>query len=115
MARTIVALLVILLSGTLSAVALEKTGAPLIKLDGGTRGLVSFPHDRHQSTLKDCQICHTLFPQEMGSIKRLKDEGKLIKKQVMTKHCIKCHKANKKRGDKSGPTTCAKCHAKAKK
>jgi mono/diheme cytochrome c family protein len=34
---------------------------------------------------------------------------------VMTKHCIKCHKTNKKRGEKTGPTTCAKCHTKAKK
>ena len=115
MVRIIVSLLIITLSSTLSAVALEKTGAPQIQLDGGKRGVVTFPHQRHQSTLKDCLICHTLFPQKLGGIKRLKEEGKLVKKQVMTKHCINCHKATKKNGNKSGPTKCSKCHAKQKK
>jgi hypothetical protein len=115
MIKIVVSLSVIALSGTLSALALEKTGAPVIKLDGGARGSVSFPHERHQRTLQDCRICHTLFPQELGSIKRLKDNGKLEKKHVMKKHCINCHKTTKKRGEKTGPTTCAKCHAKAEK
>ncbi|MGD8834415.1 MAG: cytochrome c3 family protein [Desulfobacteraceae bacterium] len=115
MVRIVVSLLVITLSGTLSAAVLEKTGAPQITLDGGKRGVVAFPHQRHQNTLKDCQICHTLFPQELGGIERLKQEGKLVKKQVMTKHCINCHKATKRSGNKSGPIKCSECHAKQEK
>lgn len=106
--------LVMTLCGVLSAIAVENQGAAKINIDGGSRGMVKFPHHLHQNTLKDCQICHTLFPQEQGGIKRLKAEGKLVKKQVMNKHCIKCHKARKKAGDKSGPTTCSKCHIKKK-
>ncbi len=115
MIRIIISFLIITLSCALSAMALEKTGPPLIKLDGGSRGIVKFPHDQHQDTLKDCKVCHTLFPKELGGIKRLKEEGKLAKKQVMNKHCINCHKATKKRGEDTGPTTCSRCHAKAKK
>ena len=49
-----------------------------------------------------------------GSIKALKAEGKLKKKHVMNKLCTKCHKQKKKAGQKSGPTTCKKCHIKGK-
>lgn len=110
--RIIITMVAIALCGALSAMALEKQGAAQIQLDGGNRGGVPFPHHQHQSTLKDCQACHALFPQEQGGIERLKKEGKLVKKQVMNKHCIKCHKATKKNGAKSGPTTCSKCHIK---
>ena len=95
-----------------SAVAMENRGAEKIAIDGGSRGIVPFPHHRHQNVLGDCQVCHILFPQEKGGIKRLKKEGKLIKKQVMNKHCIKCHKDQKKMGNPSGPSTCSKCHQK---
>lgn len=115
MARKIIFVaLTMMLCAVFSAVALENQGAAQISLDGGSRGVVLFPHHRHQTVLNDCQACHTLFPQEQGGIIRLKKEGKLVKKQVMNKHCIKCHKAIKRTGAKSGPTTCSKCHMKKK-
>jgi hypothetical protein len=44
----------------------------------------------------------------------LKAEGTLKKKYVMNKLCTKCHKEKKNAGQKSGPTTCTKCHIKIK-
>jgi hypothetical protein len=88
----------------------QNMGAKEIKLAGGSRGEVPFPHLNHQNKLGDCNVCHTLFPQAKGSIEKLKAEGKLKAKQVMNKHCIKCHKAEKRAGNAAGPTTCAKCH-----
>ena len=115
MVRLIVAALVLALTGVLGAVVVENRGAEQISVDGGSRGVVPFPHHRHQNVLADCNVCHTLFPQEQGGIARLKEEGVLVKKQVMNKHCIKCHRDKKKAGDATGPTTCAKCHVKDKK
>jgi hypothetical protein len=89
-------------------------GAKSIEIDGGTRGKVPFPHQRHQENLTDCTICHSIFPQKPGSIEELKAQGKLKKKYVMNKLCTKCHKEIKKAGGKTGPTTCSKCHIKAK-
>ena len=110
MGRILVVTLVLALTGILSAAAVVNKGAEQITLDGGSRGVVPFPHHRHQTQLNDCNACHALFPQEQGGILRLKQEGKLVKKQVMNKHCIKCHKSTKKAGNKSGPTTCSTCH-----
>ena len=93
----------------------ENKGAADIKLPGGNRGPVPFPHHQHQDALGDCEICHSVFPQEAGIIEKLKAQGKLKKKHVMNKLCTKCHRQNKKEGIKSGPTTCKKCHIKAKK
>jgi hypothetical protein len=95
-----------------SGVTTENKGAAEIKLPGGTRGLVPFPHHRHQDKLGDCQICHSVFPQKAGIIKELKAQGKLKKKHVMNKLCTKCHRQKKKEGIKSGPTSCVKCHIK---
>jgi cytochrome c2 len=53
-----------------------------------------------------------LFPQEAGAIAALKASGELAKKQVMNKHCTKCHKQMKNEGQKTGPTTCKACHVK---
>lgn len=97
-----------------TAFAVQNGGAEQISLEGGSRGVVPFPHHQHQNTLQDCDVCHSLFPQEQGGIERLKAEGKLVKKQVMNKHCIKCHKTLKRQGGPSGPTTCSKCHVKEK-
>ncbi|MCP4131169.1 MAG: cytochrome c3 family protein [bacterium] len=94
------------------AVAVQNKGAKDIELSGGTKGKVAFPHLKHQDTLKDCNICHDVFPQHSGSIDKLKKEGKLKKKYVMKKQCIKCHKKKKKAGEKTGPTSCSKCHNK---
>lgn len=80
------------------------------ELSGGSRGKVHFPHRMHQENLGDCSICHSVFPQVSGSIEDLKAKGEIEKKQVMNMLCIKCHKAEKMAGNKSGPTTCSKCH-----
>ena len=103
-----------LIAGTSIAVSLasENPGAENIVLEGGKRGEVPFPHRQHQKNLDDCQICHSVFPQDSGAIVKLKAEGTLKKKYVMNKLCTKCHKKMKKAGQKSGPTSCAKCHIK---
>lgn len=92
--------------------ALNK-GAEEMVLNGGKQGQVSFPHRLHQTKLEDCRACHDLFPQEKGSIDKLKTEGSLKSKQVMNTLCIKCHRAEKRAGNASGPTICSKCHQKA--
>jgi len=110
--RMVVVVFALVLGSVVSAVAVENKGAEQITLDGGERGMVHFPHHRHQNKLGDCNICHTLFPQEKGAIAKLKTEGKLVPKQIMNKHCIKCHKAVKLAGHSAGPVTCSKCHQK---
>ena len=92
----------------------QDKGPAEIKLAGGTRGKVAFPHHRHQEVLGDCDICHSVFEQKVGIIEELKSQGKLKKKYVMNKLCTKCHKEKKKAGLKSGPTTCTQCHIKEK-
>ena len=108
--------MVALIGGSTIAVSLatENQGAENMELEGGKRGKVPFPHRQHQKNLEDCQICHSVFPQEAGAIKKLKAQGALKKKYVMNKLCNKCHKEKKKAGQPSGPTKCAKCHIKAK-
>ena len=61
-------------------VTTENKGAAIILIDGGKMRDVHFPHRRHQNTLGDCNVCHELFPEKMGSITELKDQGKLKKK-----------------------------------
>lgn len=92
--------------------AQENKGAEQIVLDGGSRGLVHFPHHRHQNALGDCRVCHHLFAQEKGSIAKGKANGQLVIKQVMTKLCIQCHRDKKQADKPAGPTTCSKCHVK---
>ena len=94
----------------LAAWSNQDQGAEEIKLYGGSRGDVPFPHRSHQKALVDCQICHVLYPQVAGSIEELKAQGQLKKKQVMNKQCTKCHKQKKKEGIKAGPVTCKQCH-----
>ncbi len=96
------------------SLATQDPGAENMVLEGGKRGKVPFPHRQHQENLDDCQICHSVFPQDTGAIEKLKAEGTLKKKYVMNKLCTKCHKKTKKAGHPSGPTTCAKCHIKKK-
>jgi len=111
-ARTIVVILIIIIFTGVLAVAVENQGAKDIKLDGGKKAIIDFPHHLHQNTIGDCNACHNVFPQTAGIIKDLKIQGKLKKKQVMNKTCIKCHKAKKKAGEKTGPTKCSQCHVK---
>ena len=87
------------------AIAAQNTGDEMIILEGGKSGNVPFPHKVHQDSLKDCNVCHDVFPQEKGSIEKLKEEGKLRKKQVMNIQCLKCHRDAKKAGKPSGPTS----------
>lgn len=103
-----------LVAGSLAAVspATENQGTENLELEGGKRGKVPFPHRQHQKNLGDCQICHSVFPQESGAIEQLKSQGSLKKKYVMNKLCTKCHKVNKRAGQPSGPTSCKKCHIK---
>lgn len=90
----------------------ENKGAPEIKVPGGSRGDVAFPHQRHQNTLGDCAVCHELFPQKAGAIVELKASGELKAKQVMYKLCINCHNDRKKAGESYGPTSsCSGCHS----
>lgn len=84
-------------------------GAEKMNIYAGSKGLLFFPHAKHQSTIKSCMKCHALFPQKTGSIKDLIETGKLKKKQVMT-YCISCHKKMAKAGKKTGPRGCKKCH-----
>ena len=67
------------------------------------KGEVNFPHYLHHDTIGDCNVCHDLFPKTAGIIKDLKEQKKLKKKQVMNKTCIKCHKAKRNAGEKTGP------------
>jgi hypothetical protein len=108
---TLMAIGVVALAGAYT-IQTDNKGAPEMSLDGGKSGPVPFPHLAHQKALGDCSICHELFPQKAGAIDALKASGELAKKQVMNKHCTKCHKQMKKEGQKTGPTTCKACHVK---
>jgi Cytochrome c7 and related cytochrome c len=88
----------------------ENRGAKTILIFGGKMRDVHFPHQRHQDTLGDCDVCHDLFPKKSGSIQELKDRGILEKKLIMQKHCIDCHRKMKSAGRNTGPTSCARCH-----
>jgi len=112
--RRMAILLILLLvtAGFTTGICLGDTdrGEENISLYGGRKGNVMFPHHQHQTVLKDCNLCHDLFDKEAGIIDKMKAEKKLKKKQVMNKRCIKCHRQKKKAGEKSGPTSCKKCH-----
>jgi hypothetical protein len=86
-------------------------GAKEIVIPGGSQGNIKFPHQQHQEALKDCMLCHDLFPQQAGAIQDLKQKGTLTQKQVMNKQCLKCHRSKKEAGEKSGPVMCKECHA----
>jgi len=94
------------------AAAEQNKAAENMNLDGGRRGAVNFPHKLHQAAISDCNACHSVFPKAAGAIKDLKEKKELKSKQVMNKTCLKCHKARKKAGEKTGPTKCSACHVK---
>lgn len=104
--------IVLSLMGVCGLNAAENLGAEQMVLDCGNGGPVPFPHHRHQVVVGDCQVCHVLFPQEEGSINKLKAGGQLARKQVMNKLCVQCHKERQRTGQNSGPTTCTECHRK---
>lgn len=91
----------------------RKIGPETLVLEGGRTGNISFPHRRHQTALdQKCEVCHDLFPQKLGSIQELKEEGKLKSKEIMNKHCVKCHREMKREGKPTGPVSCTQCHDK---
>ncbi len=112
--RTAILILIIVSTGVAYAYAIQTAnkGAEQIELYGGKSGPVPFPHLVHQDVIEDCKVCHELFPQKIGAIEKLKASGELQKKQIMNKHCTKCHKKMKTEGQKTGPTTCKSCHIK---
>jgi hypothetical protein len=112
--RIAILILLVISTGVAYAYTIQTAnkGADQIELYGGKSGPVPFPHLAHQDVVPDCKVCHELFPQEIGAIEKLKASGALQKKQIMNKHCTKCHKKMKKEGQKTGPTTCKTCHIK---
>jgi hypothetical protein len=105
----------ILFAAGIPAVGAMDPGDAQLEVFGGFRGPVPFPHLEHQERLQDCLVCHSVFPQEKDAIKTLKESGKLKKKKVMNQQCVGCHRAEKKAGNPSGPTTCATCHVRVNK
>jgi len=95
-----------------AAVQAANQGPEAITIFGGSKGKVPFPHARHQARLKDCNICHSVFPQETDAMKKMKEQGTLKPKKVMNLQCIKCHKEEKRAGKPHGPVTCNTCHIK---
>lgn len=73
-------------------------GPEVIDLPAASKGNVSFPHLKHQESLKDCTKCHA---KEAGG----KIEG--FGKDVAHNTCKKCHTDSGK-----GPTSCGACHKK---
>jgi hypothetical protein len=112
--KQVVGLIILLgcLTMAITAIAVENRGADAMRLPGGSRGEVPFPHYKHQDSLKDCQICHAVFPQQKGGIEKMKADGQLKPKYVMNRLCTKCHKEKKRAGEATGPITCKQCHQK---
>ena len=92
-----------------SGIAGDDKGAESIAMQGGSLGLVIFPHGRHQGVFVDCKPCHELFPKESQVVEKMKAEGKLQKKDVMNM-CKKCHKDLAAKSLKTGPIACKDCH-----
>jgi len=90
----------------------DDKGAESIVVNGGSIGMVPFPHGRHQGILVDCKPCHDLFAKEAEVIDKLKAENKLQKKEVMNM-CKGCHQDLAAKGQKAGPTACKDCHKKS--
>jgi hypothetical protein len=88
----------------------ENTGKMM--LHGGSGGVVHFDHGHHQAVLKDCTLCHLVFPREPGSIQGMIQSGTLKPKQVMNTLCIACHREKNNAGVTTGPVTCSRCHRK---
>jgi hypothetical protein len=100
----------ILIWGVGHSIAETGKGSKEIVIPGGSQGNVKFPHHMHQESLKDCMLCHDLFPQQAGVVQDMKQKGTLVQKQVMNKQCLKCHRDKKDAGEKSGPVVCKGCH-----
>jgi hypothetical protein len=107
-----VALATLALGVCVTLAAAVSQGPSHIDIFGGQSGKVPFPHIQHQERLKDCNVCHSVFPQATDAIKKMKEQGALKPKKVMNVQCIKCHREEKQAGKPHGPVTCSTCHAK---
>ncbi len=94
-----------------SGIMAQDAGRPELTLNGGSKGAIPFKHQLHQTIVTDCAVCHKDFGKKPGTLDEAKKTGALKPKQVMTNTCIACHKAKKKAGEKSGPTSCSGCHS----
>lgn len=92
--------------------AAANRGPEKIDIFGGNLGKVPFPHADHQNRIKDCKVCHSLFPEQHDAIKEMAEKGTLAPKKVMNTLCIKCHRQAKMDAKPHGPLTCKKCHIK---
>ncbi len=79
---------------------------------------VTFDHGEHAKKF-GCKECHhkwkggNVEPEKCSKCHGLKKEGKKPKaKNAYHKKCKGCHKAMKKKGEKTGPTKCNECHKK---
>lgn len=84
-------------------------GDAVMLLESGRLPEVTFPHHEHQAVVKDCNVCHRMFPREQGAIQAMQKKGTLEKKAVMN-HCMDCHKEQRMAGKPSGPLSCTDCH-----
>ncbi|MCF8068869.1 MAG: cytochrome c family protein [Desulfobacterales bacterium] len=106
---TVVICSVMLIAAFALAENVQNNGESMMTINGGSRGEVPFPHEKHQQVLGDCNHCHNIFPQEAGAIEKLNADGTLSSKQVMNQ-CKGCHKTLKDAGKTTGPTKCGDCH-----
>jgi cytochrome c-type protein NrfB len=110
--KLIIFLILVFLFLLFTTISGQNKGASNMVLQGGKLGNVPFSHHLHQNAIRDCNICHNLFPQAAGSTEKLKAEGKLKKKEVMDQ-CVECHKKEATtNGNKALPTKCSECHKK---
>lgn len=109
MKKIFLGFLLFLAAAMLCAAAEDNFGAARITIPAGKKPSVEFPHRTHQQVLKDCDLCHFLFPRESGSIVSMKDKGALKKMEVM-KNCLGCHKKLRDEGKHAGPVNCKGCH-----
>jgi hypothetical protein len=108
----IITLATFLLTGMVAIAPAANKGAANIDILGGKSGKVPFPHSQHQNRIQDCNVCHSVFPQEKDAIKTMKAQRAIKPKKVMNLQCIKCHKQEKRAGKPTGPVTCKTCHVK---
>ncbi|MDQ7032172.1 MAG: cytochrome c3 family protein [Desulfonauticus sp.] len=84
------------------------------------KGPAKFSHEDHKDI--DCKVCHHTWDGK-SKIKKCSDAGchdnkksffKAFHDRKSKRSCVGCHKADKKAGKKTGPTSCNKCHSKKK-
>lgn len=87
------------------------------------QGPVAFSHVKHKDA--KCTDCHHEYKdgknvwqegqevKKCGACHKLEEEGKVAKlEKAYHDQCQGCHKKLKKEQKQTGPTVCAKCHAK---